>query len=333
MIKEEVYLEFIKYTFILLVITILLYIYLEIKRNYDLKKRFDNITAKSINQKDTSLRSGINSIIQKFDLLLINIFSKVKLIEEYSFKYEIYSSINKNNNILTFVRKVEVGFLVACTYLVACILELSHFSLSLFLVIFVLSSYLLEISLHVRYKKRNIEIKNDLNNAVSILTKSFKAGKTTTQSINFLIKELDGPLKEEFKVVKQDLETGLGLAESFDRMNKRTNIEDLKYIASSLSLLSVTGGNIVKVFEMIEGELLSRKKLEDEFNSLTASSKLMYKILLVLPLVIIISMTVLNKDFFLPLVSSFVGIMILTVVVSLYILYIFIIKKILKVVL
>ena len=75
MIKEEVYLEFIKYTFILLVITILLYIYLEIKRNYDLKKRFDNITAKSINQKDTSLRSGINSIIQKFDLLLINIFS------------------------------------------------------------------------------------------------------------------------------------------------------------------------------------------------------------------------------------------------------------------
>lgn len=333
MIKEEVYLEFIKYTFILLVITILLYIYLEIKRNYDLKKRFDNITAKSINQKDTSLRSGINSIIQKFDLLLINIFSKVKLIEEYSLKYEIYSSINKNNNMLTFVRKVEVGFLVACTYLVACILELSHFSLSLFLVIFVLSSYLLEISLHVRYKKRNIEIKNDLNNAVSILTKSFKAGKTTTQSINFLIKELDGPLKEEFKVVKQDLETGLGLAESFDRMNKRTNIEDLKYIASSLSLLSVTGGNIVKVFEMIEGELLSRKKLEDEFNSLTASSKLMYKILLVLPLVIIISMTVLNKDFFLPLVSSFVGIMILTVVVSLYILYIFIIKKILKVVL
>lgn len=333
MIKEEVYLEFIKYTFILLVITILLYIYLEIKRNYDLKKRFDNITAKSINQKDTSLRSGINSIIQKFDLLLINIFSKVKLIEEYSLKYEIYSSINKNNNMLTFVRKVEVGFLVASTYLVACILELSHFSLSLFLVIFVLSSYLLEISLHVRYKKRNIEIKNDLNNAVSILTKSFKAGKTTTQSINFLIKELDGPLKEEFKVVKQDLETGLGLAESFDRMNKRTNIEDLKYIASSLSLLSVTGGNIVKVFEMIEGELLSRKKLEDEFNSLTASSKLMYKILLVLPLVIIISMTVLNKDFFLPLVSSFVGIMILTVVVSLYILYIFIIKKILKVVL
>ena len=132
MIKEEVYLEFIKYTFILLVITILLYIYLEIKRNYDLKKRFDNITAKSINQKDTSLRSGINSIIQKFDLLLINIFSKVKLIEEYSLKYEIYSSINKNNNMLTFVRKVEVGFLVASTYLVACILELSHFSLSLF---------------------------------------------------------------------------------------------------------------------------------------------------------------------------------------------------------
>lgn len=333
MIKEEVYLEFIKYTFILLVITILLYIYLEIKRNYDLKKRFDNITAKSINQKDTSLRSGINSIIQKFDLLLINIFSKVKLIEEYSLKYELYSSINKNNNMLTFVRKVEVGFLVACIYLIACILELSHFSLSLFLVIFVLSSYLLEISLHLRYKQRNIEIKNDLNNAVSILTKSFKAGKTTTQSINFLIKELDGPLKEEFKVVKQDLETGLGLAESFDRMNKRTNIEDLKYISASLSLLSVTGGNIVKVFEMIEGELLSRKKLEDEFNSLTASSKLMYRILLVLPLVIIISMTILNKDFFLPLVSSFVGIMILTVVVSLYILYIFIIKKILKVVL
>jgi len=333
MIKEEVYLEFIKYTFVLLVITILLYIYLEIKRNYDLKKRFDNITAKSINQKDTSLRSYINSIIQKFDLLLINLFSKVKLIEEYSSKYEIYSSVNKNNNMLTFVRKIEVGLLVSCIYLIACILELSHFSLSLFLILFVLSSYLLEISLHLRYKKRNIEIQNDLNNAVSILTKSFKAGKTTTQSINFLIKELDGPLKEEFIIVEQDLETGLGLAESFDRMNKRTNIEDLKYIAASLSLLSVTGGNIVKVFEMIEGELLSRKKLVDEFNSLTASSKLMYKILLVLPLLIIVCMTLLNKDFFLPLINSFVGIMILTIVISLYILYICIIKKILKVVL
>lgn len=330
MYKESVYLNFIKYLFILLILSIIALIYTEIKRNNKLKNKFDNITVKPLKENDSSIKLFLDNIISIFDNVLISFFSKFKIVNEYAKKFDKYSIVNDYSNILTFIRKIEVGLLCSLLYLIISILELYSFSIAMFLIIFIFSSYLLELSLYIKLQIRNIRVKESIYDAINTLNMAFKSGKTITGSIEYVIHEVDGPVKEEFKNVLNDINHGLSINESFDRMRERTNIKELEFICSAIALLSVTGGDITSVFEMINNELTERKKLNAEYNSITSSSRFTYKILLVLPLILTIVLTILNKNFFYPLISTFVGVLVLIIIISLYLLYILLINKIFK---
>ena len=163
------------------------------------------------------------------------------------------------------------------------------------------------------------------------MNNSFKSGRNIMQAIETVKDELSGPIAEEFKKISLDISYGLSLDVVFNRFYNRVKIEDAKYIASSLTLLNKTGGNIVKVFSMIEQSFFEKKKLNDELDSLTASSRFMFKTLVALPIVFVVLISILNKDYFKPLITSALGFAILFIIVLIYIAYIIVIKKVLKV--
>ena len=57
---------------------------------------------------------------------------------------------------------------------------------------------------------------------------------------------------------------GLSIEVVFERFYNRVKLDDAKYIASSLTLLNKTGGNIVKVFGTREKSFFSKKKRKQE---------------------------------------------------------------------
>lgn len=327
--NESAYLNFMKYIIILIVFFTILLIVFELVRNHKIKKKFDLITIKSIKEKDTSLKATLTTIYSYHENFLINLFSKSKLIQEYSNKYTKYNVLNYNN-VLIFLRKIEVGFLISLFYIIFSLLEFSSFNFGVYIVIFILSSYLMDISLEVRLKLRNKEINNSLYDSINLLNKCFKAGKSINSSIEYLCNELQGPIKEEFKLVFNDLNHGLSLREAFDRMNDRTEVEDLKYITISLSLLSTNGGSIESLFDSILEDMLNKKKQKDEFKALISSTKFIYKILLVVPIIVVIILSIIHDNYLLNFTKNYVGILILLLVISLYILYILIINKLIK---
>ena len=81
------------------------------------------------------------------------------------------------------------------------------------------------------------------------------------QAIETVKNELEGPIALEFQKISLDISYGLSLDTVFNRFYNRVQVEDAKYIASSLTLLNKTGGNIVKVFSMIEKSFFDKKKL------------------------------------------------------------------------
>jgi tight adherence protein B len=173
-------------------------------------------------------------------------------------------------------------------------------------------------------------MENDLLKAITIMNNSFKSGRSIYETIHIVATEIDGPLKEEFALMERDLDYGLEIETVFQRFNKRVNLKEVGYITTSLTILNKTGGNIVSVFSSIEKTVFSNKKLQDELRNLSAASKALYRILVVIPFIFILIIYVLDPTYFVPLYTETLGIILLSLIIIIYILYIVIVKRIMK---
>ena len=163
------------------------------------------------------------------------------------------------------------------------------------------------------------------------MNSAFKSGKNIYQAVQIIKNELPNPIKEEFMIIAKDLDYGLDVNVIFARFYERVKVDEAKYITSSLSLLSKTGGSVVDVFDMIEKKFYNRLKVRNELKSMTATSKLLKNFLCFIPLVFAIFIMILDPNYFKPLYSSVVGIIVLSIIIIFYLLYIIIIRQIMKV--
>jgi len=131
--------------------------------------------------------------------------------------------------------------------------------------------------------------------------------------------------------MSKEFTMGLSTDEVFERFAKRIEIPEVTYLTSTISILNQTGGNIVKVFTSIEKTLMNKKKLRLELRALTSSAKIVTYILMLLPILFAIAITLISPDYFLPFIESTIGWLCLAVILLVYLLYICIIKKIMKV--
>ena len=163
------------------------------------------------------------------------------------------------------------------------------------------------------------------------MNNSFKSGRSITQAIKIVSEQLDGAIADEFKKMSLELSFGLELEVVFRRFADRIKLEEAMYLTSSLSVLNKTGGNIIKVFTSIEKTLFNRQKLNLELKSLTGASKIIMYALMIMPILFILIISFINKDYFAPLFTKPLGFIIIGLIVTLYVTYIIVVRKIMKV--
>ncbi len=194
-----------------------------------------------------------------------------------------------------------------------------------------LGFFSLDIYFKIKDYRKKKQVEQDLLNAIIIMNNAFRSGRSTMQAIEIVSQELKGPIQQEFKKMHLEISYGLSLDVVFDRFSKRVDSEEVNYITSSLSILNKTGGNIINVFSSIEKMLFDKRKLKEEMNSLTSSSNMISKVLLLLPLIFVAIITFINPAYFLPFINTSIGHLLLGAILVLYIAYIFIVNKIMKV--
>ena len=88
---------------------------------------------------------------------------------------------------------------------------------------------------------------------------------------------------------------------------------------------------IGKVFLEDIKTFFNDKKLKDELKNLTASSKMLYYILLFVPIIFVFAIYLLDNTYFNSLFTSSLGYLVLILCILLYVSYIFVIKRIMKI--
>ena len=318
---------------ILLLILVIRYVY-AYHKSLKLEKRISKYSIEARNEKQVPLFEVLLEIYNNLLNKTSTFFLRFGGLVNYSKRYNKYISYDKLNSLkaMDYVsNKFFIGIVFISTYIVSKLLENNFPSIIELLTFGLIGFYLLDIYFVISDMIKRKLVEQELLNAIIIMNNAFRSGRSTIQAIEIVATELNGPIKQEFKKMKLEIGYGLSLDTVFERFSKRVNLEEVKYITSSLTILNKTGGNIIKVFASIEKMLFDKRKLKKELNSLTSASKLISRILLLMPIAFIFFIFILDPTYFTILFTNVIGRVILFLTVMLYVLYIVIVVKIMKV--
>ena len=331
--NNQVVIIFIVELILLYLIALIFYYLLLLRRRIIISDRLNKYTVYKT-RKETKFFEDFFSMYDKLIKLLSKSLTKLKIFNTYSLKYNKYIKKEEKEYIscMDFIsKKVLLSFIFIITVIFFDVIKYQPISFIQIMFSGLFGFFTLDLFLVTQNKILKRERENDLLKAITIMNNSFKSGRSIMQSIKLVSDELDSPLGLEFRKMYVDLTYGLSLDVVFKRFEERVNVSDVKYITASLTILNNTGGDIVKVFESVEKTFFNNKKLKDELKNLTASSKLLYYVLLFIPIVFVLMIYILDSTYFYPLFTSFIGYMILITCIVIYISYIIVIKKIMNV--
>lgn len=318
---------------VFIIIGVIFYL-LRLYRAVNLEKRIGKFAISSVNNKQVSFFDKSYLFIWHLIRKISKIINKSEVLRKYGNRYNKFISFEDKNNKegLDYVSlKFLLSFSIIILSFVTLLFHKIEFNLMFFLVIFLIGFFLPDIVLNLEFSKKRKKIEDDLLKAIIIMNNAFQSGRNIMQAIESVKRELDGPIEDEFKKIYLDITYGLSLDVVFKRFYDRVRLEDAKYITTSLTLLNKTGGNIIKVFSLIEKSIFDKKNLKNELRSLTASSRFVFKLLAILPFGFSLIIFILNPMYFKPLFTTPIGIIVLLIIIILYVVYILIIKKALEV--
>ena len=315
----------------LIPIIIFLYIY---NRSSKLEKRISKYSVDPIKKYSFSIFDKVLQSYRKIVNYMKPIISKSVFITRHSKKYDKYVGIVDNfhkDSMELVCSKIIVAFLVLFLAIFAKTLQFKTLALEELFIPLIMGYLFLDLYYIFKYKKYRSRLENDLLQAIIVMNNAFKSGRSIVQAIELVTRELEGPIADEFKLLHLQLQFGLSIDVAFSKFAERINIEEVNYLTASLSILNKSGGNIIKVFSSIEKTLFNKKKLKLELNSLTGSSKIIMYLLSCMPIFLVVVISLVNPDYFLSLYTTPIGLIILFLVLIIYISYIVVVRKVMKV--
>lgn len=316
------------------IVLVLLGWFIRYRRSIKLEKRFSKYSVEAVYDRRVSIVDSMMNWYIKGIKKLSSLLQKSSFLQKYAKHYEKYIALYKEvyEKSMDFV---AVKFLSSLLFLVLAVLAktLQSEVMHLYEIIFPLFvGFLVPDIVYIsKYKLHRNRLENDLLQAIIVMNNAFKSGRSIEQAIDLVTKELDGPICEEFKKMHLEISFGLSVDVVFRRFAERIELEEVSYLTASLSILNKTGGNIIKVFTSIEKTLFNKKKLRLELASLTSGSKIIVYMLIAIPILFVVSISLINPTYFESFYTTTIGMILMGIIIIIYVSYIFCVRKIMKV--
>lgn len=298
------------------------------------QKRFEKFSLISVTEEERSFSDVLAMKIKTVLQWLSSSLRKSEVLRKFSVRYEKYIAFEEKEQ-KTGMDYIAIKFFSAffffLLYLFTILIQADFGRFWGFGIALVIGFFFPDVFWMIQFQKKKKQVDDDLLKAIIIMNNAFQSGRTIMQAVEIVKNELDGPIQDEFKKIHMDMTYGLSVEVVFDRFYERVKSEDAKYIATSLTLLNRTGGNIVNVFSSIERSFFNKKKLMNEMKSLTSASVFVFRVLVVLPFLFSFVIFVMNPNYFQPFFETPFGFLLFLLILILYVFYIFLIRKVLEV--
>ena len=147
-------------------------------------------------------------------------------------------------------------------------------------------------------KKRLSMIEEQLPDAVELMVRSLRVGHPFSSALQIVAKEVPDPLGSEMGVISDEAAYGRDIGEALKHMAERLDMQDLRFLAVSVTIQQTSGGNLAEILHGLAQVVRARFKLFRRVKAITAEAKWSGTFLSVFPLVALVMINVLQPNYY-----------------------------------
>lgn len=219
---------------------------------------------------------------------------------------------------------IYVLLVAALTFVNIFILELMIFMGFLFAYIMVYFGS--KFYLNSRKDQRTESFNKQLPEICRMMSNGIKAGLTIPQAIEMVGRDVNEPSKLEFKNMDYQLKLGDSLEYVMNEFKERVSSSDINIFVSTILIQQRVGGNLAQVLSNMADTLEERGRVDKEIKTVTAESRSIAYILVVMPFLMAMMMNLFIKGFLNVLFTGF-GLIIFAVFSAIIFIAFLIIKR------
>ncbi|HEY0605878.1 MAG TPA: type II secretion system F family protein [Herpetosiphonaceae bacterium] len=165
----------------------------------------------------------------------------------------------------------------------------------------VIGSFLPDLYVKRRSKKRIKKFNNSLADTIAMLASSLRSGYSLLQSMDLVSKEGAGPVASEFRRVVQEVGLGLSTETALANLLRRVPSDDLDLMITAINIQHEVGGNLAQILESIAHTIRERVRIKGEIQTLTAQGRISGYVITGLPVGLAIFLSVINPGYMAPM--------------------------------
>jgi tight adherence protein B len=160
------------------------------------------------------------------------------------------------------------------------------------------------------------KLNEQLEQMVSMVSNSLKAGFGLLQSLDQSAQQLSPPLSSELLRVIHETNVGATIEDALTALGERVESYDLDMIVTAILIQRTAGGNLAEILDNVGYTIRERVRIQGEVNTLTAQKKLSGVIIGLLPVALALLFFAASPDYMSVLFTHTAGrILLVTAVV------------------
>lgn len=159
-------------------------------------------------------------------------------------------------------------------------------------------------------RKRRLRLQrlvSQLPDAMDFFARSLRAGNPFVGALRSAPEEMPQPIARELEITFEEMNYGLDFEEVMQNLATRIDAEEVRFFVTAVLVQKKTGGNLAEIMNRIASLLRERKKTRGEVVVLASEMKSSANVLVGLPFVIAGFLQVINPEYFLVMLESSAG--------------------------
>lgn len=149
-----------------------------------------------------------------------------------------------------------------------------------------------------RQKGKRLQKFNDqLGDMLNLMVNGLRAGYSTMQAMEAVSKELPSPISDEFRRMVQEMQLGVSMEKAMENLLRRIPSDDLDLVVTAINVQREVGGNLAEILDTISFTIRERVRIKGEIRVLTTQVSYSGKFLSILPILVILILYALNKEY------------------------------------
>ena len=179
--------------------------------------------------------------------------------------------------------------------------------------------------------RRVRRLNEQLDEMVSMVSSSLKAGFGLLQSLDQAAQQLSPPLSSELLRVVHETNVGGTLEDALTGLAERAESYDLDMMVTAILVQRTVGGNLAEVLDNVGHTIRERVRIEGEINTLTAQKKLSGLVIGLLPIALALLFFAVDPEYMSLLFTHTAGRILLVTGIILDVVGLLVIRRILAV--